>query len=90
MTTEPGASRFSEQSVVGIVARVGAAVAAGLLCKWFGAPPDVQATVTVDNRGQPSWISLKRWQSSNRFRMISGIHRSANTSAARATGQYCP
>ena len=89
MTTEPGASRFSEQSVVGIVARVGAAVAAGLLCKWFGAPPDVQATVTVDNRGQPSWISLKRWQSSNRFRMISGIHRSANTSAARATGQYC-
>src|SRR5688572_6110694 len=39
--------------------------------------------------GNPRSISLKRWLPRMSSRTISGVHRSARISDARATGQYC-
>ena len=40
--------------------------------------------------GIPRCISLKRWAPANNSRRMMGVHRSANTSQATATGQNCP
>ena len=39
--------------------------------------------------GSPRSISLKRWLPRMSSRTMSGVHRSARISDARATGQYC-
>jgi len=40
--------------------------------------------------GAPSRISPNRVQPNDMLRKMIGVHRSANTSAARVTGQYWP
>ena len=56
MTTEPATSRFSQQSLLGIGASIGAGVVAGLVCYAVKVPPYVQAPVMGGVVGLPAAI----------------------------------
>jgi hypothetical protein len=59
MTTTPAALRLKDNSLLGILASVAAALAAGKMCSWAGADQSTTTTVTALTLGVPAAVELR-------------------------------